>query len=388
MRGRTAIVGVGDVVPPRSETIGDYWRLALDASLLALDDCGMSVKDIDGVVFTDSGYAAAHPIFPTVFCQKLGIAPAWMETTPHGGHQMGSIIWRAALAIEHGLASRVLLVSTDNRRSRLSRGGVVNKIAEQNTDTEFEYPHGPLFPSFMALIAQRQMHEYGMTSEQMAAVAVSNRAWAGLHPKANMKTPLTNSEVLASRMITSPLHLLDICLVSDGGGAAVMVGADAARDWNRRPAYVLGFGDCAETQSILYLEDYTKPAMLRRACEGAMAMAGIGHADVDVLYAYDPCTSHVIWGLEQMGFCDPGEGGAFVADGGLAPGGALPCNTHGGLLSYCHPGVPGGFLGLIEAIRQIRGECDERQVPGATVALSSQMGGFMAWGVNILSGQL
>ena len=387
MRAQTAIVGVSDIVPDRRKTIDNYWQLAADASLQALDDCGMGVRDLDGVVFTSSGYPAPHPTFPTSFCQQLGIAPAWMETAPHGGHQMGSIIWRAAVGIAHGLASRVLLVSIDNRESRLSRGGVVNKIAAQNTDLEFEYPSGPLFPSSMALIAQRQMHEYGMTERQMAAVAVSNRKWAALHSKATMKTPLAIEDVLASRMITTPLHLLDICLVGDGGGAMIMIGADEAREWKTRPAYLLGFGDCAETQGVVYLEDYTRPAMLRRAAEQAMAMAGIQHQDVDVLYAYDPCTSHVIWGLEQMGFCHPGEGGPFVAEGNLEPGGSMPCNTHGGLLSYCHPGVPGGFLGLVEAVRQLRGECGERQVPGATVAMSSQMGGFMAWGVNILSSE-
>ena len=149
MRAQTAIVGVSDIVPDRRKTIDNYWQLAADASLQALDDCGMGVRDLDGVVFTSSGYPTPHPTFPTSFCQQLGIAPAWMETAPHGGHQMGSIIWRAAVGIAHGLASRVLLVSIDNRESRLSRGGVVNKIAAQNTDLEFEYPSGPLFPSSM-----------------------------------------------------------------------------------------------------------------------------------------------------------------------------------------------------------------------------------------------
>ena len=128
--------------------------------------------------------------------------------------------------------------------------------------------------------------------------------------------------------------------------------------------------------------------MLRRATEQAMRMARITHDDVDVLFPYDPCTFHVIWGLEQMGFFEPGEAASFVADGGLGPDGRLPSNTHGGLLSYCHPGIAGGFLSIVEAIRQLRGECGERQVRDARVAMTSAMGGFMAWGVNVFAREL
>jgi acetyl-CoA acetyltransferase len=282
-----------------------------------------------------------------------------------------------------GMATRVLIVASDNRESRLSRGGVVNRIAAQNTDTEFEYPYGPLFPSAMALLAQRHMHEFGTTSEQMAKVAVGNRQWAQLHPQAMMRKPLTVEDVLASRMITSPLHLLDICLVTDGGGAAVMVAADRAKEGPKPPVYVRGFGDCAQSQGVTFIDNYVASPMLSVATGQAMRMAGIDHDDVDVLYPYDPCTFHVIWGLEQMGFCAPGSAGSFVADGHLAPGGSLPANTHGGLLSYCHPGIAGGFLSIIEAVRQLRGECGERQVRDASVAMTSAMGGFMAWGVNV-----
>jgi len=384
MRGKTAIVGVGDVIPKRGETLDDYWGLAVEASLQALDEAGLTTKDIDGVVFSRSGYPIAFPTFPTNFCQQMGIVPGFMEATPHGGQQMGSMLWRAAIAITTGMASRVLIVATDNRESRLTRGGVVNRIASQNTDTEFEYPFGPLFPSAMALLAQRHMHTFGTTSEQLASVAVEQRKWAAMHPKAMMQKPLTIEEVLASKMITSPLHLLDICLVTDGGGAAVMVRDDEARDCGKPPVYLLGFGDSAETQGVSYLQDYVQPAMYRRATEQAMRMAGVSHSDVDVLFPYDPCTFHVVWGLEQMGFCKPGEAAAFVAEGNLARGGKLPANTHGGLLSYCHPGIAGGFLSIVEAIRQLRGECGDRQVPNANIAMASAMGGFMAWGVNIL----
>jgi acetyl-CoA acetyltransferase len=375
---------VSDIVPKRGEKAEDYWGLAAEASLAALDDAGLGIKDVDGVVFSMSGYAISHSAFTTNFCQHMGITPAWVETTPHGGHQMGSMLWRAAFGLMAGLASCVLIVATDNRQSRLSRAGVVNRIATQNMDTEFEYPFGPIFPSSMALLAQRHMFEFGTTSEQLAAVAVSNREWARLNPKAIMQEPLSIDGVLASRMITSPLHLFDICLVSDGGGAAVMVRADRARDTRTNPVYLRGFGDCAESQSITFINDFTNPPFLRKATNQAMKMAGIAHDDVDILYPYDPCTFQVIWGLEQMGFCELGQGGSFVAEGNIRPGGSLPCNTHGGLLSYCHPGISGGFLAIIEATRQLRGECGKRQVADARTAMTSAMGGYMIYGVNVL----
>lgn len=384
IRGETAVVGLSDSVPQRGERIENYWGLAAQASLGALEDAGLGIKDVDGVVFSRSGYAIPYSTFPTNFCQYMGISPAWVETTPHGGHQMGSMLWRAAFGLLAGLAECVLVVATDNRQSRLSRGGVVNRIAAQNTDTEFEYPFGPIFPSAMALLAQRHMYEFGTTAEQLAAVAVSNREWARLHPKAMMQEPLSVADVLASRMITSPLRLLDICLVTDGGGALVMTRSDRARDTRRKPVYLLGFGDCAESQAVTFINDYTNPPFLRKATHQAMRMAQIRHEDVSVLYPYDPCTFHVIWGLEQMGFCALGEGGPFVEAGHTRPGGKLPSNTHGGLLSYCHPGISGGFLAIVEAARQLRGECGARQVQGARVAMTSAMGGFMVYGVNVL----
>lgn len=383
LRAQTAIVGIGDVVPQKGEPITNYWGLAAEASLRALADAGLTIRDVDGVVFTRSGYPIPYPTFPTNFCQYMGITPAWMETAPHGGAQMSSMIWRAAMGIISGMARTVLIVAADNRETRLSRHGVVNRIAAQNTDTEYEYPYGPLFPSAFALLAQRHMHEFGTTSEQIAAVAVTARKWAALHPQARMKAPLTVQDVLNSRMISWPLHLLDICLVTDGGGAAVMVGADRADDFPRPPVHLLGWGDCAESQSVSALPDYTRSRMLRIAAEQALRMAEVTVRDMDVIFPYDPSTFHVIWGLEQMGFVGPGEGGPFVAEGHLAPGGKLPANTHGGIMAYCHPGIAGGFLSILEAVRQLRGEAGARQVPDARLALSSCMGGFMAWGVNV-----
>jgi acetyl-CoA acetyltransferase len=380
---RTAFVGVADHVPAKGETIG-YWELHADLARRALADAGMSHKDVDGVVFTRSGYPMPKPVFPTTFCEHLGLSPAWMELCPHGGAQMASAVWRAASAIQSGLASTVLITSADNRESRFSRSGVVARIADQNMDPEFETPYGPMFITNFALMAARYMHEYGTTSEDFAQVAVTQRTWAASHPTARMRKPLTVEDVVGSRMISSPLHLFDICLVTDGGVALVMTRADLAADRPHPPVWLRGFGDVAESQNITYLSDLTRPVLYRKAAEQAYAMAGITPADVDLAYPYDPTTSFALWGLEELGLAERGEARELVASGATSAGGRLPVNTHGGLLSYGHPGVPGALLGVCEAVHQLRGTAGDRQVENAHVAVASSIGGFLACGVNVL----
>lgn len=385
--GPWAIVGCADAVPARGEPSDTYWQGNVSVARSALQDAGLGVKDIDGLVFARSGYPLSGTDFPTTFAQAMGLGPAWLESAAHGGAQTSSPIWRAAVGLEAGMASAVLVVSSDNRMSRLTRGGVVGRIASQNVDREFEYHHGPIFPSFFALLAQRHMHEHGTTSEQMARVAVSQRRWAALHPAALMTEQLTVEDVLASRMISSPLHLLDICLVTDGGVAFVMVPGERAHDYTDHPVFLTGFGDCGESQSISYLDGFTDTPILTNATQTALRMSGLDVTDMDVIYPYDPSTFHVLWALESMGFCKRGEAGALVDSGRLDPGGDLPSNTHGGLLSYCHPGMPGSLMSVVEAVRQLRGQAGHRQVPGARNALTQAMGGFMTVGVNIFSSE-
>jgi acetyl-CoA acetyltransferase len=378
----SAIIGASDYVPAKGEHV-EYWWLQAHLAREAVADAGLHRKDIDGVVFARSGYWQSKPVFPSTFCEHLGITPAWMELAPHGGAAMASAIWRAAGAIRSGLADVVLVMSADNRQTRLQRSGVVSRIADQNMDPEFESPHGPLFASNFALMAHRYMHEHSVKHEAFAEVAVSTRRWASQHPAARMRTPLTIADVLNSRPISSPLNLLDICLVTDGGAAVVMVRSDRAADAPHPPVHLLGFGDVAESQTVTGLSDLVSPALYRQSADRAFRMAGIGPADVDIVYPYDPSTSFALWGMEQMGFAEPGAGAELFSSGATAPGGRLPVNTHGGLLSYAHPGVPGAMLAVAEAVRQLRGEAGERQVPGAQVAAASSMGGFMAITVNL-----
>jgi acetyl-CoA acetyltransferase len=223
-----------------------------------------------------------------------------------------------------------------------------------------------------ALAAARHMHDFGTTSEQLAQIAVSTRAWAALNPRARYQTPITVEDVLASPLQTSPLHLLDCCLVTDGAGAFVMTNAERARSLRRPPVFVLGAATCHDHMMITQMPDLTTtPGKVSGA--NAFAMAGLGPADVDVLMGYDSFTITALLHLEDLGFCAKGDGGAFVEDGKLGPGGSLPMNTNGGGLSFTHPGMYGMFL-ITEAVRQLRGESGERQVPEAQVAVAHGSG--------------
>jgi acetyl-CoA acetyltransferase len=246
-----------------------------------------------------------------------------------------------------------------------------------NPALEWELPFGLRLPmGAYALAASRHMAEYGTTSEQLAQIAVDTRRWASLNPRARFQDPITVQDVLDSPWIATPLHLLDCCLVTDGAGAFVLTSAERARDLAKPPAYVLGAASCGTHSMISSMPDLTTTG---GAVSGpaAFAMAGIKHGDVDLLMGYDSFTITALLHLEDLGFCAKGEGGAFVEDGKLGPGGSLPMNTNGGGLSYTHPGMYGMFL-LVEAVRQLRGEGGERQVPGAEVAIAHGSGGVLS----------
>jgi acetyl-CoA acetyltransferase len=220
------------------------------------------------------------------------------------------------------------------------------------------------------------MAVYGTTAEQLAQIAVDTRRWAALNPRARYRDPITVEDVLASPLQVSPLHLLDCCLVTDGAGAFVLTTAERAADLAKPPVYVLGAATGGTHSMISEMPDLT---VTGGAVSGpaAFAMAGVKHDDVDVLMTYDSFTITALLHLEDLGFCAKGEGGAFVEDGKVGPGGSLPMNTNGGGLSYTHPGMYGMFV-LVEAVRQLRGECGPRQVDGAEVAIAHGAGGLLS----------
>jgi acetyl-CoA acetyltransferase len=250
---------------------------------------------------------------------------------------------------------------------------------------EWEMAYGLQMPmGAYALAASRHMHEYGTTAEQLAQIAVSTRQWAVRNPRAYYQDPITIDDVLASPMVGSPLHKLDCCLVTDGAGAFVLTSAARAADLAKPPVFVLGAATCTDHSMITQMPDLTTTA---GAVSGPLAfdMAGVTTDDVDLLMGYDSFTITALLHLEDLGFCAKGEGGPFVEDGKLGPGGTLAMNTNGGGLAYTHPGMYGMFL-IVEAVRQLRGEADARQLDAPEIAVAHGSGGVLSTMATVVFG--
>jgi acetyl-CoA acetyltransferase len=311
--------------------------------------------------------------------EYLGIAPKFIGSSMTGGSSFEFHVAQAAAAIQAGLCNVAVIAYGSTQRS------VGRKQASQREVNPYETPFKPFLPtSAYALAASRHMHQYGTTREHLAAVAVAARQWAQLNPAAWEKKPLTVEDVLKSRMISHPLSARDCCLVTDGGGAIVMVSAERAKSCKKPPAYVLGCGHGVTHMNISSMPDLTVTGAVE-AGRAAYAMAKLSAKDIDVVELYDAFTINTILFLEDLGFCKKGEGGAFVSDGRIAPKGALPVNTNGGGLSYCHPGMY-GLLILIEGVRQLRGECDARQVAKHDTAMVHGNGGVLSAQASVILG--
>jgi acetyl-CoA acetyltransferase len=370
LRGAAALVGVADAASPTGE-LHTHGR-ALEAAMVdaALTDAGLTLDAVDGVAYAGSAAGLA---------EYLGIRPRYLDGTMVGGSSYELHVEHAAAAIAAGLCDVVVGVYASTPRSDRKRpGGAPRGMPPgPNPALEWELPYGLRLPiGAYALAASRHMAQYGTTSEQLARIAVDTRRWAAMNPRARFRDPITVDDVLASPLVVSPLHLLDCCLVTDGAGAFVLVSAERARDVGRPPVYVLGAATGGTHQMITEMPDLT---VTGGAVSGpaAFEMAGIKHDDVDLLMGYDSFTITALLHLEDLGFCAKGEGGAFVEDGRLGPGGSLPMNTNGGGLSYTHPGMYGMFL-LVEAVRQLRGEAGERQIDDHCVAVAHGSGGVLS----------
>jgi acetyl-CoA acetyltransferase len=381
MRGAAAVVGVADAVSPTGEL--DRHGTALEAQVIreALDDAGLTIGDVDGLLCTGDRMVALQ------LAEYLGIHPRYVDSTMTGGSSFEVHAEHAAAAVNAGLCDVAVSVYAATPRSDRRAGRVAYRPPDVygGPTVEFEIPFGLRMPmGAYALSANRHMALYGTTSEQLAQIAVSTREWAAMNPRAKSQDKLTIDEVLGSPWEVEPLHKLDCCLVTDGAGAIVVTGADRAGSLAKAPVYVLGAGSCTTHSMISQMPDLTVTA---GAVSGpnAFSMAGVTPADVDILMSYDSFTITVLLALEDLGFCAKGEGGAFVEDGRLGPGGALPTNTNGGGLSYTHPGMYGMFL-LVEAVRQLRGECGPRQVDAADVAVAHGCGGVLSQTSTVVLG--
>ncbi len=343
-------------------------QLHVEAAVNAVADAGLTLRDIDGL-------ATVSAPGPVQVAHALGITPTYLDGTGVGGTSFLLHVRHAAAAIRAGYARTVLITHGESGRSRVGaapfpRGG-------SSIPAQFEAPYGTMGPTTAFTIpVLRYMKEYGLTHEQLAYVAVAQRTWAARNPRAMFRDLITVDDVLASRLVAWPFHLLECCLVTDGGGALVVTSADRAGDFPKPAVHVLGTGEASEAPMISQLADFTESRAFRLAGQAAFAEAGISTADVRHLMIYDAFAHVPIYGLEALGFTAKGDAGAFIADGNTEPGGRLPLNTNGGGLSYTHTGMYGMFA-IQEGVRQVRGEAPA-QVADADISVVLGNGGMFA----------
>ena len=370
LSGRIAIAGAYEHptrwAPDKTES-----QIMAECARGALDDCGLELSDVDGLFAAGISMGIMGVVN---LAESLNIKPRHLDGTNIGGSSFVAHVSHAAAAIHAGLCEVALILYGSTAASNALAIGTGMGGGGRDPAGAFVGPYGMTTVGSYAMVAQRHMHEYGTTSEQLAEIAVSTRRHAGLNPNARMRDPISLEDVLASRVISSPLHLLDCCIISDGGGALVVTSVERARDLARKPVLVRGCGEAVCHQEIGSPDLLTMAA--RQSGNDAFAMAGVARDDVDLCTLYDSFTITVLLTLECLGFCKPGEGGGFVEGGRIGLGGALPVNPDGGGLSSNHPGMRGIFL-VIEAVRQLRRECGERQVEGAELACVHGTGGTL-----------
>ena len=386
LRYKTAVIGASETtelgqIPDKTE-----FQLHVDAALNAIKDCGIEKGEIDGIATTMSPAALAH---------YLGIVPKWIDNTQVGGTSFLVHVRHAAAAIASGLCNTVLVSMAQSGRSRVGeqsgRIGDVSAIAGGRRDSsfpgQFESPYGVAGPTTQfGMGVLRYMKETGTTHKQLASVAVAQRKWSNKVPRAMYRDLITIEDVFASRMICYPFHLLECCLVTDGGGALVITSAERAKDFPKKPVYVMGTGESVETPVISQMYDMTTSAAFKTASKKAFEESGASHSDIDHLMVYDAFAHLPIYGLEDLGFVGRGEAGDFIEEGHTSPGGSLPMNTNGGGLSYTHTGMYGMFA-IQESIRQVRGEASH-QVPDVKVSFCQGVGGmFMAAGSLVFTNE-
>jgi acetyl-CoA acetyltransferase len=368
------LAGVGGA-PPATP-----YELVAQSSRAALADAGLAKADVDGVASTSLGTLA-----PVDVAEFLGLRPRWLDSTAVGGAAWETMAAHAADAIAAGHADVVLITYGSTARSDLRRGLRTASLDwGSRGPLQWEAPYGHTLIAKYAMAARRHMHEYGTTLEQLAEVAVAARANAGPNPEAAFRDPITVDDVLSGPMVADPFTKLQCCIRSDGGAAAVLMAEDRARHLAKAPVWILGTGEHGSHVSMSQWPDFTTgPASVGGRL--AFERAGVRPDEIDVCELYDAFTYMLLVTLEDLGFCAKGEGGPFVEGGRLLVDGPLPTNTDGGGLSACHPGQRGLFL-MVEAVRQLRGECAGRQVPDARLACVSATGGWFCSNATMILG--
>jgi acetyl-CoA acetyltransferase len=366
-RSKAAVVGAAEttqlgVIPNMSQV-----QLHADAALNAVRDAGMSISDIDGIATAGES--------PESLAHYLGITPTWIDATGVGGCSFLMHVRHATAAIESGLCRTVLITHGESGRSRIAAAGFPIPI-QGSLLQQFETPYGTTGPATMFTVpVLRYLKAHGLGEEALAEVAVVQREWAAKNPRATFRDPISVDDVMNSRMISYPFRLLMCCLVTDGGGALILTSTDRAKDFSR-PVYIAGTGESVETPMVSQMEDFTTSRAFRVSGREAFKSAGVTHSDVDHLMIYDAFAHLPLYGLEDLGFCKPGEAAAFIRERNTAPGGKLPMNTNGGGLSYMHSGMYGMYA-LQESVRQVRGIA-AAQVPDVKISVAHGVGGMFA----------
>ncbi|MVW70129.1 thiolase [Bordetella sp. 15P40C-2] len=372
LRGSVAVAGIGQAGLGRADGYTEM-EILVQAAQRAVADAGLTMQDIDGICTA----SVAAPMWAMPVIEHLGIRPTFIDSTMLGGSSFVAHLMPALQALASGQCNAVLVCyGSTQRTSSLSRAEI-GRVRKSFDPQPYETPYEPLSPlSSYALAAARHMHQYGTTREQLAHVALAANQWAQRNPEAQLREPITLDEILSSRMVSDPLTVRDCCLVTDGAGAYVLVRAERARDLPQKPVYVLGNATAVWNRQISSMQDLTITAA-QESGRRAFEMAGLRPSDIDVVELYDAFTINTILFLEDLGFCAKGEGGAYVQSGAISPGGSLPVNTNGGGLCCVHPGMYGVFI-MIEAVRQLRGHAQARQIEGAQLALVHGNGGTLS----------
>lgn len=370
----STIAGIGETavgrVPDRSSP-----QLHVEAIDAAVTDAGLTLGDID-LLITANSRVEPYLYHAEMIAEYLGITPAHCLTIGTGGSSSAALLQFAGAMISTGQAETAVIAKADNLATGMGRDATIASMATIG-HPQFEAPSGPLIPALYALIASRYVHERGVELRHLAEAAVVDRFHASLHPGAQYRTPLTVDEVLDSRMIADPLHMLECAPVSDAGAALLLVSADRAKDLHHTPVHVLGVGESHDFEHVTQARTLGTTGAVASGRD-AFSASRRTVEDIDLAMIYDAFAFLQPMQLEDLGFCAPGSGGEFIAAGNTRLGGSLPVNTHGGVLSHSHAGKPSALFLFTEAVQQLRGTCGERQVPDATTALVHTEGGILA----------
>ncbi|MBW9107430.1 thiolase C-terminal domain-containing protein [Paraburkholderia phenoliruptrix] len=377
MKPRIAIVGASETAHlgqiPNQSQIG----LSADAALRALSDAGLTARDIDGIATAGES--------PSMLAHYLGVKSAWLDGTAVGGCSFMLHVRHATAAIAAGLCKTVLVVHAESGRSRIASPPLPWPPPPGSLPGQFEAPYGAISsPTMFTVPVLRYLKRHGLTREALGEVVVAQRKWAALNPRALHKEPMSVADVLGAREIAYPFTLPMCCPLTDGGGALVLVAAERAADFPNKPVYVYGTGESAESPMISQMADLTSSRAFRDSGKAAFESAGIMHSDVDHVMIYDAFAHLPLYGLEDLGFCKPGEAAGFIAEGNTSPGGRLPVNTNGGGLCYTHSGMYGMFA-LQESVRQVRGTAPAQQGE-VNISVCHGVGGMFATAGTIVLG--